>query len=307
MLIGGIGLVFLLAFLVVLTVPNLRRKVAPPEISGPGQVERNRNASASSTGAISGTQAVTASDSTSGTHPILNLDDYPHLSPKMRELTQSWLDRCAETDKTLETITDPVLRAQILGFLKERRRIHSFLNVPLKWDELTLLDWGKCLAYSEIPNPAIPTIEGYGDWNQLLDTYPEFGKAFEEERSWASVLGERMQFEFEVHGERWDTAAFYCVRGDSYSHVNAPFLQEWGELSNWEEEVYCLRQMGAPGLACLAGRSYQRALDSRREGQPPANQFQYWVRTSGYLPIYVTVAFKNRLGLKDKNEQDSRD
>jgi hypothetical protein len=37
MLIGGIGLVFFLAFLVAITLPNLRREVAPPDISGPGQ------------------------------------------------------------------------------------------------------------------------------------------------------------------------------------------------------------------------------------------------------------------------------
>ncbi len=132
MIVGGIFLVLLLAFLVAVTVPNLRRKVSPPEISGVEQVERNT--SESSTSPTSGT--LPASDSTSGTQPILNLDDYPHLSPKMRELTQAWLDQCAKTDKALDTITDPTLRAQVRTYLKEQRKIQAFLNLPLEWDNL---------------------------------------------------------------------------------------------------------------------------------------------------------------------------
>ncbi len=289
-LVGGVCVVLFLIFLIAITVPNLRREVTPPEISGPGQVERN--------------ESVPSTPPSSGTQPFLNLDDYPHVSPTLRKLAQAWLDRVPETDKTLDTITDPALRAQVREFLKERRRIQTFLNLPLKWDKLTRLEWGKGLAYSEIPNPTMPTIEGYGDWNQLLETYPEFGRAFEEERSWASVLGERMRFEFEVHGERWDSAALYCTRGDHYSNLD---LQEWEGLNSWEEEIYCLQQMGVPGWACLAGRSYQRAFDSRRQGQPPANQFQYYLRLPGYLPLFGTLAARKLLPQENESAPKNPD
>jgi hypothetical protein len=66
-------------------------------------------------------------------------------------------------------------------------------------------------------------------------------------------------------------------------------------LNSWEEEIYCLQQMGVPGWACLAGRSYQRTFDSRREGQPPANQFQYYLRLPGYLPLCGTLAARKLL------------
>jgi hypothetical protein len=284
-LIGGIGLILLLAFLIVITVPNLRREVAPPEISGPEQAERNRNASPSSTAPTSGTLSGTASDSTSGTHPILNLDDYPHLSPKMRELAQAWLDQCAKTDKALETITDPVLRAQFLEFLKKcRKNIQVFLNEPLKWDKYTGRDgagyvghkWDKFPYYSS-PN-AISSIKNGDDWMQFKKAHPEFSRAFAEESFGMDPLFERMEFEFAVYNHRWNVASYTCAMNDFYplTHPNS-----------WEEELYCIRQMGVPGWACLAGRSYQHALDSQRQGQVPSSGFQSYLRFAGHLPIIV--------------------
>ncbi|HPS02973.1 MAG TPA: hypothetical protein PLA90_15650, partial [Candidatus Sumerlaeota bacterium] len=105
------------AFLVVITIPNLWREVAPPEISGPNRVEGN--AAKPSAPPTPRTLSGSADVSTSGTRP-LNLDDFPHLSPTMRKLAQGWLDQCAETDRLIAAISDPALRAQALSLLKDR-------------------------------------------------------------------------------------------------------------------------------------------------------------------------------------------
>ncbi len=147
----------------------------------------------------------------------------------------------------------------------------------------------------------MPSIKISKDWREFLRTYPEFRSAYEEEKNYSPVLLERMGFEFSVHTQRWEDAALSCVSGDISSN------KRMSEVSNWEEEVYCLRQMGAPGLACLAGRSYQRALDSQRQGQSPTNKFQRYLRYPGYLPLFATREIKYRSGIKLKNEQNLQD
>ncbi len=289
LLVGGIGLVLLFACLIAITVPNLRCEVTPPEISGPEQVERNRTAS--STAAPSGTLTSDAA-STSGTRPLLNLDDYPHLSPTLRRLTQAWLDQLPATDKAFETISDPVLRAQIRAFLLESRQIQAYLNIPLTRDnpaENQRVEWTGYKA----PNPAMPSFQSFEEWCQFLNTHPEFKNVFELEEACGSVIKNRMQFESSVHQGDWESAAYICAEGDQYSHINFPPLQIWGQLSGWEEEYYCLRQMGAPGWVCLAGRSYQRALDS--QWGPIDSTFHDLIRQGGNLPIYTTVFFRDFL------------
>jgi hypothetical protein len=87
---GGVVFVLLLIILIALTVPNLRREVAPPEVSGAHRVTQSQNSPEHLTLPTSGTLSVSVS--TSGTQPF-NLDDFPHLSPTMRKMTQEWLDQ----------------------------------------------------------------------------------------------------------------------------------------------------------------------------------------------------------------------
>jgi hypothetical protein len=302
MLIAGIGLVFLLTFLIAITVPNLRREVAPPEISEPGQVERNRNASPSSTAPTSGTLSGRASDSTSGTHPLLNLDDYPHLSPTMRKMTQVWLDQLSVTDKSLETISDPVQRAQLLEFLEKcRRNTQAFLNEPLRWGQYpdlewdkyadgngtyyTDLKWRKFFTYSEYLN-TVSSIKNLEDWMQFKSAHPEFEQAFNKESSCAGSLLTRMGFEFAVYNQRWDFASFTCAVNDLY-----PQMHPFQDVNSWEEELYCMRQMGVLGTACLAGRSYQHAIDPQWP-DPSMSETLYYLRGAGYLPIFLNAVIR---------------
>ncbi|HNY27666.1 MAG TPA: hypothetical protein PKH31_09825 [Candidatus Sumerlaeota bacterium] len=131
----GTGVLFFLALvlLIALTVPNLRREVTPPEVSGAHRVGQSKNAPDHPTAPTSGTLSVSVSPS--GTSP-LNLDNFPHLSPTMRKMTQDWLDRCAETDRALAAIADPALRAQMAELLKDRGNMRAFLNLPLEWENL---------------------------------------------------------------------------------------------------------------------------------------------------------------------------
>lgn len=321
MLIGGIGGVFFLAFLVAITVPNLRREVAPPEISGPGQVERNRNAS--STDPTSGTLSGTASDSTSGTHPLLNLDDYPHLSPTMRKMTQAWLDQCAETDKALDTITDPTQRAQAHEFLKDReKKIAALLSLPLKWENLTF-------SKAQEHQTQLRLFESYNSFCNALGLrynfswpqeqpgegcpIPEFGAALEKEMYWSLIACSRMQFELRVHHHFWDVAAYTCIANTDVHHAaqicSLPSDHpEWIEINTWDEEVYCLRQnQGVRGWVGLAGRSYQHALDSVR-GYQPDNPVLSVARGAGKLLTVPTIIIPGgQRWMKESYPQPSKD
>jgi hypothetical protein len=300
MLIGGIGLVFFLAFLIAVTVPNLQLEVSPPEISGPEQAERNRNASPSSTAPTSGTLSGTASDSTSGTQPILNLDDYPHLSPTMRKFTQVWLDQCEETRKVCEKISDPALRAQTLASLQKGwEKMRVLLNLPLKWDDQTFEETFRYLEgdnslYDEFATPKAMDFE---TWEPFYKVFWEVRDAILKERDCYNFLGRRMAFEFFIHSRHWDYAELSCASADLDSYYHHPFYQ--AGMNSWEEELYCLRQMGAPGWASLAGRSYQRAFDSQWPTQAP-NMYMFGLRFAGYLPS-VLVEKRKQEKLSTRN------
>jgi len=290
---SGGGLFVLLVFLISVTVPNLRREVPPPDISGPQQVSQSQSSPDHPT-----SKTLSISSPTSGTQSFLNLDEFPLLSPKMRKLTQAWLDQLDTTSQALETISDPAQRAQVLAYLTaSRERIREILNLPLKWDNQTFEDTDRYLnarsvhPYSEIPNPAMPSFKDYGEWNLFRSTYPEFDKAFQQEEFNSFILTYRMGFEFYIHNGHWNSAAYNCIVADK-RHCSTSTLR--GDMNSWEEEVYCLQQMGAPGWAGLAGRSYQRALDSRWQDQPVINKFQATLRMVGYLPLAVPHAIKRK-------------
>jgi len=323
MLIGGIGLVLFLAFLITITLPNLRREVAPPEISGPGQVERNRNASPSSTTPTSGTLSGTAADS------LLNLDDYPHLSPTMRKLTQAWLDQCAETDKALETISDPTQRAQALEFLKDReKKIAALLSLPLEWENLTFSKAQERQTQLRLPESYNSFCKALGlrynfSWPQGEPgekcPIPEFGAALGKEMYWSLIACNRMQFELRVHHRFWDVAAYTCIaNSDGQNAAQTGSLPanhpEWVEVNTWEEEVYCLRQNpGVRGWVGLVGRSYQHALDSVM-GYQPDNPILSVTRGAGKLLTIPTIIgpgttrwMKESYPLPSKNDTGKND
>jgi hypothetical protein len=229
-LLGG-GLLFLLMalFLVSITLPNLR-EVPPPEVSGPHQVVQSQKSSNHSTSPTSGTLA--ASASTTGTQSF-SLDDFPHLSPPMRELTQVWLDRCAETNQALEAIPDPTLRAKASVSLKIRARVQNLLNLPLRWDQRSneevrkyLHDWGilgesipkEELDMARASSPLVPELMYYDSGSEsrleevkvLSQNHPEFVRALRKELVSTLAIRDRMDYEFTIHKEDWRLATDQC-------------------------------------------------------------------------------------------------
>ena len=285
---GATAVVFLFcAFLIAITVPNLRREVAPPEISGVEQVARN--AAKPSAPPTPRTLSGSADVSTSGTRP-LNLDDFPHLSPTMRKLAQGWLDQCAETDRLIAALSDPALRAQALSLLKDREtRMRAFLNLPLEWESQPCRETFRHIGELEPYGLACFglrdlylhfDIPGVDPWKSIefLQKLPELADSLAREVTRLDVMTERMYFELQVHNRMWNTAASSCVRADRAAHAN--FYNQkpcdaWVRARNaeayaWEEEVYCMRQAGVAGLAGLTAHSYQRVLDSVMDDPDPS-------------------------------------
>jgi hypothetical protein len=276
---GGILFGIFLVFLVSITLPDLRREVAAPEISGAGRV------------AVSQDSSKTALALTSGTFGSLNLDDFPHLSPKMRELAQAWLDQCEETSRALDSITDPALRAQALGFLKGREEMRAFLNLPLEWDpEKFRSVFPKIKVGCRFPTPYGKSFWGIADHlltgarpegitNEQIEFFkkcPEFARAFREElhRSW--VLNVRMGLEYRLHDRQWNDAARICIDTDTWSFIfRGPSEAICGAYS-WDEKVYCLRQVGGvQGLAIQTACSYRHAIELQIQNRTDTNLYFY--------------------------------
>lgn len=284
-LVGGLCFFLFLVLLAAVTTPNLRREVAPPEISGVKQKGRLSGASDSPT-----SKALPASGGvTSGTQPLLNLDDFQHLSPKMRELAQAWLDQCAETDRTLDSIAEPVLRARIAAFLEGREeKMRTFLNFPLEWGDQPFQKTLDALALYRFSNRD----ETDNDtWKLLLQQCPEFAAVFEKERCRSSLLKFRLSFEFCAERQHWNSAAEWCAAADRMSHLDYPDLAPLRDMNGWDEEIYCWRQMGPSGLAALTARSYQRALDARMEDRP-TRPFYHRLRMAGDVVVWSVLMRK---------------
>jgi len=297
-LLGGGLLFFLLTvFLISITLPNLR-EATPPEISGPHQMAQSQKPSNHSTSPTSATQSI--STSTSETQSLLNLDDFPHLSPKMRELTQAWLEQHEKIRQAIEAqITDPVLRAQMLAKLKDRQeKVWALLNLPLEWENQTYEEaWRRRVE----DNPSYIFDIG-GNTNEeksrFRDEYPELRRMLSSERICVLGISSRTWFELSIHYQDWGSAV---DDGNNYARPPDfdPLFQSQGKTYHtWEEESYCWRQLGGPGLVGLTARSYQRTLDTQMQDH--------------YSPLYQNlrglgaaavdrVAWKTK---KMKNEED---
>jgi hypothetical protein len=234
-------------FLVSITLPNLR-EATPPEISGPSQGSPSQSSLDSPT-------YRTLTVDTSGKPGIPRLDDYPHLSPPMRELVRTWIAQCEETNQALDTITDPAQRAQVIAFLTNgRENMRKFLNCPLEWEELPYEEAYKhateYLAQS-LYNSEWPS----GDLEEIRTVWGKEGGS-------SCSLSRRIALEFFAYNRQWNVAAELCVDNNESSHL----LQESGyaplNASTWNEEAYSWRQLGGRGLVCLTVRSCRRALEN---------------------------------------------
>jgi hypothetical protein len=289
---GGLFLLFL-GFVVVIAVPTLRRELPPPEISGPDRV--SRNASVPPPLETPGTATGSSSRPTSGTHTLLNLDDFPHLSPTMRNLTRDWLDQCAETDQALEAIPDPALRARAVALLKNRGKINELLSRPLEWGKGT--DWmeeeaqnlhkrdavyGEYFTFNALcmiryfpgrPSEYKQSLRDSSGFDprkadeliQLLEKCPAFASAIAKEADRLWGVSERMGFESYVYHCKWYLAveqSYIRFRMIEHSPDAPSSSEESVPVVSLEEEMYCLRQLGIPGKVGMVARTSQQAIRS---------------------------------------------
>jgi hypothetical protein len=302
---GGGGLVLLLGLLVAIAVPDLRREIPPPEISGPDRVASN--SSDLSTSSTSRTQS--GGDSTSGTSAVLNLDDFPHLSPTMRSLTQAWLDQCAETDQALDRISDPTLRAQAAVLLENRGKMHALLDFPMEWDKFEWIEgfnqinklrvkpFGELSVYfslSKLRDPhcnledrialEVEKIEFRFYTSRAINQKinrneqallsvmkgcPEFVIAFSKEMPKVDSIKRRMHIELAVHHRKWLQVTKEGFYNEAWGWDLNHILPGESLYVSRDEEAYALRQLGIRGGVGLVTRSCEVALKSHMENRIP--------------------------------------
>ncbi len=255
---GGIFFGVFLVFLVKITLPDLRREVAPPEISGPEQIARVDNTRENPQLGDAPTSKTAALDQSG--RVILDLDDFPHLSPTMRREAETWV-RTWNTRivPDILAIEDPDLRKQKWDLTSEYIEIlRSHLNLPVEWETLS-----NATAYEKTE-----ACSSY--WhNKPLLAHPGF-----------SALQERLRFERAVYYEDWAEAVGFRDTGVWAKRVASNGMQyssdfDWRDLGNagvetgvsrptdrdfWNERVYCWRQMGFVGQLGLVANSYERSL-----------------------------------------------
>jgi hypothetical protein len=292
-LVSGGCLVLFLVLLAGITLPNLWREIPPPEISGSKRISGNVPDQPMP-------KALSSETFTSGTLTTLNLDDYPYLSPKMRELAQTWFDQYRQTIEALDTIPDPALRAQAAATLENRWKMQLFLKLPLEWGNQTHRDaftrmavsdaqmLDRRSAYANINELVYPGMsKGQNPFiQQLSSECPEFTEIFRKEASYFVALTTRMQFELSAYHQKWIQTEFVCWATNTFA-LMAPESTILRDAYSWEDEVYCLRQLGGRGIAALVARSYQRALDSHVTNQ--MNPLFLKIRGVGNLVLMPTV------------------
>jgi len=217
----------------------------------------------------------------------------------MRKLAQSWLDQCEETSKALDAITDPALRVQAVGYLKDREKVWAFLNHPLEWGrqgfeanqkatenlrlgrpysaERERIYAGPEIVYTASGEFSSGSGKSLEEVKEFQKKCGEFVRAFQKEKTQFEALERRAFFEFCVQDGQWVHAAVACDRnarqsqgGDNFQFFSGEYHRtpEFGEVSTWDEELYCLQQSNL-GASYKTLRSYQHLLDSRLQGRVP--------------------------------------
>jgi hypothetical protein len=259
MALGGISLLFMgLLLLIGLTLPDLRREVTPPEISGVEQIARVDNTRETPRLDDAPTSKKAALD-LSG-QVVLNLDDFPHLSPAMRREMETWI-KTWNTRIVPDTlvIKDPVLRNQNWEVLSRYVEvIRSYLNLPLEWGKISN---ATVVAREDTYSPERNRVAGIG--------YPDDGG-----------LQERMRFERAVCYEDWAEAVGFKDTGVTAETVGPDGMRYCGNFGwhdmgdagvlakvvptvdqdTWNERMYCWRQMGIAGQLGQVANSYERSL-----------------------------------------------
>jgi len=255
--------VFLIGSLVLIgiSLPNLTREVSPPEISGPRQLEKTARDGETTRPGEDETTPRPDDAPTSRTvildasgREILNLRDFPHLSPTMRYLAEEWIVAWKELNLEAGTVSDSTTRTLIQE--KMQRLVEGmkrYWDLPRAWENATHHD----SIYKIIE------IERENSLNLgILSTLCRINEVGSPEE-WAGLksihrnMEGRMVSELAIQDGEWDFAisSFRQFVDDSSS---SPMTQQC-----WEDEIFCWRQMGLAGRIGLVARSYDKRLPQR--------------------------------------------
>jgi hypothetical protein len=273
LLIGGLAAFGLVSLgLIGISLPDLTRKVSSPVISGPRQLEKtardgetalpdgNGETPRSDDAPTSRTVLVDASG-----REILNLRDFPHLSPTMRYLAEEWIVAWKELapaqDLDQESTTTLYIQEKI-G--KSVEAFRQYLNLPQEWEKIPYqeaLDKESIMRMkaSSVLADLRAVLAGKRNDSLLYDSSLLQYKTLDRD------MGNRMQSELAIQHGEWRDAVhalfrFNTYRRDAERYDSLPVTQQ-----SWEDELYCWRQMGVAGQIGLIARSYEESIP------PPQN------------------------------------
>ncbi len=240
--------------------PNLNREIPPPEISGSSQAEKimqNGEMLRSDDRPTSNTVIVDASG-----REILNLGDFPHLSPTMRYLAETWvgawnvLDRGMEANKNSSNI--PRIRQKMF---QGAEAFKEYLNFPLKWGRTSYQD-------AEIGEGRLYTSYGYSVGNLLYGEFPKemlpYFTVLMELSYLSSDMHYRMCAEVAIRYGEWREAVQYLSSINTFRRCEEHYDSLPVTQQCWEDELFCWRQMGSAGRAGVIARSYQESIPRPR-------------------------------------------
>ncbi len=267
LLIGGVagfGLVCL--GLIAISLPNLTREVVPPVISGPRQLEKveqsremshsdeNRETPSTDDTPTSRTIIVDAAG-----QEILNLRDFPHLSPTMRYLAEEWIVAWKELEEAIGANTGSATPSQIRQkLLQSVEDFKACLNLPL--------EWGK-MSYQETYDKLIENLESdafrNGMHNDFRDGTESSLAVLRVLRKLDVVRGNmtsRVRSELAIQYGEWGEAVRASSEINTYREYQRPYDSRPVIEQCREDELFCWRQMGLTGRIGLVARSYEERL-----------------------------------------------
>jgi hypothetical protein len=242
---GGILFSGFLVFLIRLTLPDLRREGTPPEISGTEQIARVDNNEKTLRPDNAPTSRTAVLDQSG--RVVLNLDDFPHLSPTMRQFAEAWVEAWNETIRKIEVIDEPVLRGQLLEKMSRYAdAFKSLLDFPVEWEKNS---YG-----TSRDKIRLTQLQMYELFDRDIGYLGVRAKKSEEEKridddifrtfSMFHKFEYRMYFELAIQAGEWVDAAHQ------------------GYLVN-DERVFCFRQMGFAGKMVLAADFLKRRFEDQ--------------------------------------------
>jgi hypothetical protein len=258
----GVFLLFSLG-LIGISLPNLTQKVSPPEISGPRQLERIAQNGEVSRTDKNGETPRPDDEPTSRTvivdasgREVLNLRDFPHLSPTMQLLTEEWIVAWKELEKIAKVDNDSTNSARARQRLFQiAQYIQGYLNFPL--------EWGNISYQKALDKEFMFLLQNGLACNSILGDLPDEQVALPFAMRLDSIcfdMRSRLLSELAIQHGEWRDSILAFSQINTYRRHQEYYDSSQIAQRCWEDELYCWRQMGLAGQVGLIARSYEKRI-----------------------------------------------